>query len=124
LTDGTIDEHTFLENFLQNQYPTNVKIEGINDDNRSKISVENNKQLWKYLFTTKIEDVTAKTVEINPAKTLKINNKLTSHQEEKLLDVLKQNVEVFASDYKDMKGIHPSMYTQHFYIKEDYKPVR
>jgi hypothetical protein len=42
LANSTIDEDTFLENFLQNQYPTDVKIEGINDDNRSEISVENN----------------------------------------------------------------------------------
>jgi hypothetical protein len=43
LTDSTIDEDTFLENFMQNQYPNYAKIEGINDDNRFAISIENNK---------------------------------------------------------------------------------
>jgi hypothetical protein len=124
LTDSTIDEDTFLENFLQNQYPNDVKIEGINDDNRSEISAENNRELWTYLFTAEIEDPTVKTIEISPAKTLKINNKLTSQQEQKLLDVLKINVEAFAWDYKDMKGIHPSICTHHIYIKEDCKPIR
>jgi hypothetical protein len=124
LVDSTIDEDTFLENFLQNQYPEDVKIEGINDDNRSEVSAENNTELWTDLFTVEIEDPTVKTIEIIPAKTLKINNKLTSQQEQKLLDVLKRNIEAFAWDYKDMKGIHPSICTHHIYIKEDCKPVR
>ena len=34
LDDSTIDEDTFL----QNQYPSDVKIEGINDDTRSEVS--------------------------------------------------------------------------------------
>ena len=58
-----------------------------------------------------IADPTIKTIEISPVKTLKINNKLTSKQEQNLLDVLKINVEAFAWDYKDMKYIHPSIYT-------------
>jgi hypothetical protein len=60
LTDSTIDEDTFLENFLQNQYPNDVKIEGINDDNKSEISTKNNRELWTNLFTAKIEDPTIK----------------------------------------------------------------
>jgi hypothetical protein len=43
LNDSTIDEDNFLENFRQNQYPTNVKIERINDDNKYEISIENNR---------------------------------------------------------------------------------
>jgi hypothetical protein len=38
--------------------------------------------------------------------------------------VLKRNIEAFAWDYKDMKGIHPSICTRHIYIKEDWKPIR
>jgi len=33
-------------------------------------------------------------------------------------------LEAFAWSYKEMKGIHPSVYTHHIYIKEDRKPVR
>ena len=36
LADSTIDEDTFFQNFLQNQYLEDVKIEGTNDDNRSE----------------------------------------------------------------------------------------
>jgi hypothetical protein len=82
LDDSTIDEDTFLGNFLQKQYLEDVKIEGINDDNRSEVYAKNNTELWKYLFTFEIEDPIAKTIEIIPAKTLKINNKLTSQQEQ------------------------------------------
>jgi hypothetical protein len=76
------------------------------------------------LFTTEIEDPTVKTIEISPTKTLKINNKLTSQQEQKRLDVLKRNIEAFAWDYKEMKGIHPSICTHRIYIKEGCKPVK
>jgi hypothetical protein len=65
---------------LQNQYPIDVKIEGINDENRSETSIENKTQLWKYLFTIDIEYPPVKIVEINIEKTLKISNKLTSQQ--------------------------------------------
>jgi hypothetical protein len=113
LTDNTIDERTFLEKFLQNQYPTNVNIEGINDDNKYGFSTKNNIELWIVFFTSKIEYPTVKIIEIIPTKTLKINNKLTSHQEQKLLDVLKRNIEAFSWDYKDMKDIHPSICSHH-----------
>jgi hypothetical protein len=95
LTDSTIDEDTFLENFLQNQYPNDVKIEGVNDNQRSEIFAENKRELCIELFTTEIEYPTIKTIEISPAKTLKINNKLTSRQEQRLLDVLKRNIDFF-----------------------------
>ena len=76
------------------------------------------------MFTTDIGDTTVKTIEIIPTKTLKINTKFTDQQEKKLSKVLKKNIETFAWDYKDMKGIHPSICTHHIYIKEDCKPVR
>jgi hypothetical protein len=38
--------------------------------------------------------------------------------------VLKRNIEAFTWDYKDMKGIHPSICTHHIYIKEDCKHAR
>jgi hypothetical protein len=45
LGDSTIDEDTFLEIFLQNQYPEDAKIEGINDDNIYELYVENDNEL-------------------------------------------------------------------------------
>jgi hypothetical protein len=124
LANNTVDNDTFPENFLQNQHPTDVNIEWINDEKISETSIENKSKLWRNVFTADIEDPSVKTIDINLAKTLKINNKITSQQEQKLLDVLKRNIEAFAWDYKDMKGIHPSICTHHIYIKEDYKPVR
>jgi hypothetical protein len=41
LTSSKFDEDTFLVKFLQNQYPTDVKIEGINDETMSAISTKN-----------------------------------------------------------------------------------
>jgi hypothetical protein len=41
LASSKIDEDTFLVNFLQNQYPTDVKIEGINDETIYEISADN-----------------------------------------------------------------------------------
>jgi hypothetical protein len=38
--------------------------------------------------------------------------------------VLKRNLESLTWDYRDMKGIHPSICTHHIYIKTDFKPVR
>jgi hypothetical protein len=40
------------------------------------------------------------------------------------LFVLKNCIVFFAWDYKEMKGIHHSIYTQNIYIKEDCKPIR
>ena len=82
MVDSTIDEDTLLENFVQNQYPADVKIEGINDDNRSEIYAEINIELWTDISSADIDDPTVKTIVINPAKKLKINKKLTIQQEQ------------------------------------------
>jgi hypothetical protein len=76
-SNSTVDEDTFLKKIIQNQYPIDVKIEGINDDNIFETFDENNRQLWKYFLTSDIEYNSMKTIEISSAKTLKINNKLT-----------------------------------------------
>jgi hypothetical protein len=36
LASRKIDEDTFISNFLQNQYPVDVRIEGINDEIESE----------------------------------------------------------------------------------------
>jgi hypothetical protein len=61
-----------------------------------KFISKNNKELWMDFFTTEIEDPIVKIIEISPTKTLKINNKLTSQQEQKLLDVSRRNVKDFS----------------------------
>lgn len=63
-------------------------------------------------------------MEINPSKTLKISPSLSVEQEEQLFTMLRKHIDTFAWDYKEMKGVHPSVYTHHMYIKEGCKLVR
>jgi len=37
---------------------------------------------------------------------------------------MRQHLDAFAWDYKEMKGVHPSVCTHHIYIKEGCKPMR
>lgn len=60
-----------------------MKIERINDEIRSKISVGNKTKLWTDLFIADIEYPSVKTIEISHAKMLKINTRLTNHKEKK-----------------------------------------
>lgn len=62
-------------------------------------------------------------VEFGPSRTLKINPSLSTSQEEKLCNMLREHLDVFAWSYKEMKGVHPSMCTHHIYIKEGCKPM-
>ena len=38
--------------------------------------------------------------------------------------MLKEHLDAFARNYKEMKGVHPLVCTHHIYIKEGCKPVR
>ncbi len=55
---------------------------------------------------------------------MKINPSLSTFEEEKLCNMLRENLEAFAWSYKEMKGVHPSVCSHHIYIKEGFKPVR
>eukprot|EP00253_Pinus_taeda_P020034 PITA_20034 len=72
--------------------------------------------------TTSISN--SKTMEIQPGKTLNINNNLTPEQEEKLVQLLRKYKEDFACDYPDMKGIDPQLCTHNIYTEKDARPVR
>jgi hypothetical protein len=41
LTSSQVDEDTFISNFLQNQYPVDVRIDGINDEEKPETSIDN-----------------------------------------------------------------------------------
>jgi len=62
-------------------------------------------------------------VEFSPSRTLKINPSLSAKREEQLCKVLRQHLDAFAWDYKEMKVVHPSICTHHIYIKEGCKPL-
>jgi len=65
-----------------------------------------------------------KTIEFSLERTLKINPSLSAHQEEELCNMLREHLDAFAWNYKEMKGVHPSVCTHHIYIKEGCKPVQ
>ena len=64
-----------------------------------------------------------KTIEFGPEKTLKINPSLSALEEEKLCNMLSENLEAFAWSYNEMKGVHPLVCTHNIYVKEGCKLV-
>lgn len=65
----------------------------------------------------------SKIVDISPYKTLNVKPSLLAKKEEYLCSVLRKHLDAFSWDYKEIKGVHPSVYTHHIYIKEGYKHV-
>jgi len=65
-----------------------------------------------------------KNMEFGLERTLRISSTLSTSQEKELCSLLSSHLDAFAWSYKEMKGVHPSVYTHHIYIKEDCKPVR
>ena len=66
---------------------------------------------------------TTKGVEFGPSKSLKINSNLSDGEEKQIYQLLKEKLDAFAWDYKDMKGVHPSVCRFHIYINEGFKLV-
>jgi len=63
-------------------------------------------------------------VKIELGKFLNINPKLTTKQNQLLLQLLKKYKKAFSWDYTDMKGIHPNLCSHHIYLKYGCKLVR
>ena len=63
-------------------------------------------------------------IEIESSKTLNLNPNLSTTETNQVIKLLQENKEAFAWDYVDMKGISPTMYKHHIYIKDDCRPVR
>ena len=63
-------------------------------------------------------------MEFGPKITLRINSALSTSQENEMCKLLKNHSDAFAWNYKEMKGVNPSVYSHHIYIKEYCKPVR
>lgn len=64
-----------------------------------------------------------KEILVSSDKPLFINSSLLPTQEEKLKLTLEKHTEAFPWDYRDMRGIHPSICTHHIYTK-DVNPKR
>ena len=67
---------------------------------------------------------TTKAIDFCPSRSLKINSNLSGKEEKKLCQLLKENLDAFSWDYKDMKGVHPLVCRHHIYIKEGFTLVR
>ena len=60
---------------------------------------------------------TTKAIEFGPCKSLKINPNLSNEEEKQLCQLVKENLEAFSWDYKDMKGVRPSVCMHQISIK-------
>ena len=58
------------------------------------------------------------------AKSVIISSKLDIKQEEKLLEVLRQNEEAIGWTLTDLKGLDPSLYTYPVFLEDESKPIR
>jgi len=108
-----LDEDGLIDNLLQNQPLAAMPIDEIVDESLGKH--KNNP--WDEFFISGSDQDHAKIFEIYPSKTLKLNPSLSTEKEEKLLTMLRQHLNAFSWEYKDMKGTHPSVCTHHVYIK-------
>lgn len=78
---------------------------------------------WNYLCSINPDLDHAKFVEISPSITLNINPSLSVEQEEKLCTIMRKDINDFSWDCNEMKGVHPSNFTNNIYIKEGCKLV-
>eukprot|EP00253_Pinus_taeda_P022552 PITA_22552 len=113
---GPQTEDDLIENLIQNPPPGALSLEELVEDTQVSALVD--------LCVTDPTSPKVKNVEFGPERTLKISSSLSPSQEKGLCSLLNRHLEAFAWSYKEMKGIHPSVYTHHIYITENCKPVR
>ena len=113
---GPQTEDDLIENLIQNPPPGALSLEELVEDTQASASMD--------LCVTDPTTLRVKNVEFGLERTLKISSSLSPSQEKELFSLLTWHLEAFAWNYKEMKGIHPSVCTHHIYIKEDCKPVR
>ena len=69
------------------------------------------------------KDYIVQDIEIRPRKSLYINASLETDQQQKLVQIIQGQSDVFAWDYSDMKGIHPDTCMHHIYTNDQIIPV-
>ena len=109
-------EDDLIENLIQNPPPSVLPLEELVEETQSNPLVD--------LCVADMTSLWVKNVDFGLERTLNINSSLSTSQEKELCSLLKNHLDAFAWSYKEMKGVHPSVYTHHIYIKEDCKPVR
>lgn len=104
------DEDDLIHHILQDQLPISMPVDELIKELKSSPSTN--------FFSTDSSLEHFKVVDISPSQTLNINASLPVKQEEKLSSVLRQCLDDFYWDFKEIKGVHPSVYTHNLYIKE------
>lgn len=113
---GKPDEDYLIEHMLQTLTPNTLSLEEVLKE------IHKNHQIDLCLAHSKHTHI--KTIEFGPERTLKINPSLFVHQEEKLWNMIKEHLDAFAWNYKEMKGVYPLACTNQIYIKEGWKLVQ
>ena len=113
---GKQEEDDLIEHLLQSPTPILLSLE------EEVKETQNNHQIDLSLANS--NPLRVKTIEFGWEKDLQINPSLSALEEEKLYNLLRENLEAFAWRYMEMKGTHPSMCTHHIYIQEGCKPVK
>jgi len=113
---GPPTEDDMIETLIQNPPPSALSLEELMKDTEASTLED--------LCVTNNATSRVKNVEFGPERTLNISSSLSPSQEKELCNLLASHLDAFAWNYKEMKGVHPSVYTHHIYIKEDCKLVR
>jgi len=110
--EGQLDEDDLIEHILQIPTPSTLSLEEVVKETKRNHHID--------LCLAYSNPTHVKTIEFSPERTLKINPSLSVHQE-KLCNMLKEHLDAFAWNSKEMKGVHPSVCTHHIYIREGCK---
>lgn len=102
---GQQDEDDLIEHLLQSPTPSTLPLEDVVKETQNNHPID--------LCLADSNPLRVKTIEFGPERTLKIKPSLSALQEEKLCNMLKENLEAFTWSYKEMKGVHPSVCTHH-----------
>ena len=98
---GHLDEDELIDHAIQSQSSTNTPLETLVKDSKS--------QPWMEVHSVDSTSETTKDIEFGPSGSLKINLNLSNEEEKQLCQLLKENLNALSWDYKDMKGVHPSV---------------
>ena len=101
LRGGQLDEDKLIDHSIQNQTSTNIPLETLVNESES--------QPWMEVHSVESNSESAKAIDFFPYISLKINPYLSKEEEKQLCQLLKESLDAFAWDYKDMKGVHPSV---------------
>jgi len=96
---GKPDEYDLIDQILQNYPPNTIPLD--------ELVKESGGNPWTELCLVDPSPTHVKMVEFGPYRTLKIDPSLSSSQEEKLCNMMREHLDAFAWSYKEMKGVHP-----------------